>query len=261
MKLSFTKTVMVTGASSGIGKATATLFAKRGYRVILTGRRKEKLELLQAKFMRKYAVESKVLVFDIRNKKECKKAIDSLDKDWKNIDILVNNAGLAKGLAPINSGKIEDWETMIDTNIKGLLYMTRYVSPMMVKNHDGHIINVCSTAGHGVYAKGNVYCATKYAVDALSKSMRLDLVPNGIRVSQVSPGAVEETEFAINRFNGDSEKAKIYEDYNPLTSKDVAETIYYVATRSKHVNIHDIILTGTQQSGTSTFDKSGRKYD
>ena len=261
MKLSFTKTVMVTGASSGIGKATATLFAKRGYRVILTGRRREKLELLQAKFMRKYAVESKVLVFDIRNKKECKKAIDSLDKDWKNIDILVNNAGLAKGLAPINSGKIEDWETMIDTNIKGLLYMTRYVSPMMVKNHDGHIINVCSTAGHGVYAKGNVYCATKYAVDALSKSMRLDLVPNGIRVSQVSPGAVEETEFALNRFNGDSEKAKIYEDYNPITSKDVAETIYYVATRKKHVNIHDLIITGTQQSGTSTFDKSGRKYD
>lgn len=261
MKLPYTKTVMVTGASSGIGKATATLFAKRGYRVILTGRRKERLDELQAKFMRKYAIESKVLVFDIRNKKECKKAVDSLEKEWKNIDILVNNAGLAKGLAPINTGKIEDWEIMIDTNIKGLLYMTRYVSAMMVKNHDGHIINVCSTAGHGVYAKGNVYCATKYAVDALSKSMRLDLVPLGVKVSQVSPGAVEETEFALNRFNGDSEKAKIYEDYNPITSKDVAETIHYVATRKKHVNIHDLIITGTQQSGTSTFDKSGRKYD
>lgn len=261
MILPYVKTVMITGASSGIGKATATLFAKRGYNVIITGRRAEKLNDLKAKLRRKYAIECHVLIFDVRNKKACKKAIESLSPEWHNIDILINNAGLAKGLAPINSGKIEDWETMIDTNVKGLLYMTRYISAHMVKQGHGHIINVCSTAGHEVYAKGNVYCATKYAVDALTKGMRLDLTALGIKVSQVSPGAVEETEFAITRFDGDAQKAKIYDDYNPLTSKDVADVIHYVATRPRHVNIHDVVVTGAQQASSTVIDRSGRIYD
>ncbi len=261
MKSLFTRVALVTGASSGIGKATATLFAKRGYHLIITGRREQKLLDLKAKLKRKYAVKVKVLVFDIRSKKACKKAIESLEGPWKNIDILINNAGLAKGFAPIESGIIEDWETMIDTNIKGLLYMSRFITQGMVSRGNGHVINVCSTAGHEVYPNGNVYCATKYAVDALSKSMRLDLAKKGIRVSQVSPGHVEQTEFALTRFDGDTERAKIYEDFNPLTSKDVAELIYFIATRAKHINIHDIVASGSQQASSTVIDRSGRKFD
>lgn len=256
--MQFSKKVMVTGATSGIGKATATLYAKRGYDIIITGRREERLQEIKQRLKKKYAVKVKALVFDIRNKQAAKEAYSKLDKDWKKIDILVNNAGLAKGLAPIHKGKVDDWEQMIDTNVKGLLYMTRLVTPGMVKRKRGHVLNVCSTAGHEVYPNGNVYCATKYAVDALTKSMRVDLHKYGIKVSQVSPGHVEQTEFALVRFDGDAERSKIYEQFTPLRSKDVAEIIYFMTTRPAHVNIQDILVMGTQQASSNHIDRSGR---
>ena len=259
MKAPYSKIVLITGATSGIGKATSARFAKQGYNLILTGRRLSILEELKKKYKRKYAIKVKILSFDIRDAAVTKKAVNSLDSNWKKIDILLNNAGLAKGFDPIHKGKLADWETMIDTNVKGLLYMTRLISPGMVKRRSGHIINICSTAGHEVYPKGNVYCATKHAVDALTKGMRLDLTEYGIKVSQISPGAVEETEFALNRFDGDAEKAKIYEDYNPLTSRDVARTIYFVATQPTHVNIQDVLMMGSQQASSTQIDRSGRK--
>ena len=258
MKNPIAKTIMVTGATAGIGRATATLFAKRGFNVIVTGRRGEKLKSLAEKLSRKYAVESVALKFDIRDKEACKKAWNTLNSNWKKVDILINNAGLASGLDFIHKGDLNDWETMIDTNVKGLLYMTRLVSPGMVKRKGGFIINVCSTAGHEVYPKGNVYCASKHAVDALTHSMRLDLHTHGVRVGQVSPGMVEETEFAEVRFHGDKEKAKIYEDFKPLASKDVAEIIFFMATRPKHVNIQDVLVMGTQQASSVFVDRSGR---
>lgn len=252
------KTALVTGATSGIGRATATIFAKHGYNVIITGRRKERLTELKEKLSRKYGVDIIALQFDIRDHNAVKKAWKSLKRDWTKVNVLVNNAGLAKGFNPIHEGDTEHWETMIDTNVKGLLYITRLVSPGMVERRTGHIINVCSSAGHEVYPKGNVYSATKYAVDALTKSMRLDLYTYGIRVGQVSPGHVEETEFALVRFDGDEQKASIYNDFVPLRSKDVADAIYYMASRPKHVNIQDIRLFSTQQAGSNFIDRSGR---
>jgi NADP-dependent 3-hydroxy acid dehydrogenase YdfG len=251
----------ITGATSGIGKQTAKLFAKKGYDLILTGRRVKKLEKAKHVLENKYAIDVVILSFDIRDFEACKQAIEGLAENWKKIDVLVNNAGLAKGFAPIHEGSIDHWNTMIDTNVKGLLFISRLVSPLMVQNQSGHIINVCSTAGHEVYPNGNVYCASKYAVDALTKSMRLDLHKFNIRVSQVSPGHVEETEFALVRFDGDKEKAKIYNDFNPLTSKDVAETIYFIASRKSYINIQDILLMGTQQANSNFIDKTGRKFD
>lgn len=255
------KVVMITGATSGIGKATAKIFAKGGYNLIITGRREKRLEETKKKYTTKYGVKIKSLCFDVRNLKACKAALASLKSDWKKIDILVNNAGLASGLDLIHEGSIDDWETMIDTNVKGLLYMTKLISPGMVKRKTGHIINVCSTAGHEVYPKGNVYCASKHAVNALSKAMRIDLHTYGIRVSQVSPAHVEETEFALVRFHGDKKKSKIYEDFNPLKSSDVANTIYYIARQPKHINIQDIVLMGTQQANSLFTDRSGRRFD
>jgi NADP-dependent 3-hydroxy acid dehydrogenase YdfG len=252
------KIAFITGATSGIGQATAKIFAKNGYCLVLTGRRKNRLDEIKQKLVGKYGVDIVTLCFDIRDNNATKRAFKTLKAEWKNIDILVNNAGLAKGFDPIHEGKIEDWETMIDTNIKGLLYITRLVSPEMVKHQKGHIINICSTAGHEVYPNGNVYSATKYAVDALTKSMRLDLYKHGIRVSQVSPGHVEETEFALVRFDGDEKRAKIYEDFTPLTAKDVAETIFFITTRPKHVNIQHVLMMGTQQAGSNFIDRSGR---
>lgn len=254
-------TVLITGATSGIGKATAYEFAAKNYRLILTGRRADRLESIQLDIQNQYQIPVETLVFDVRIYEEVQQALSSLDESWKPIDILVNNAGLARGLAKIYDGDIEHWDTMIDTNIKGVLHMSKIISKDMVKRGQGHIINVCSTAGKEVYQKGNVYCATKFAVDALTKAMRLDLYQDGIRVSQVSPAHVEETEFALVRFDQDADKAKIYEDFNPLTSRDVAETIYFIASRPAHVNIQDILVMGTQQAGSSHLDRSGRKYD
>lgn len=249
---------MITGATSGIGMTTAKTLAKQGYNLIITGRRQEKLNEIEQKLSSKYGVEIKTMCFDIRNNEAVVKAFNLLDNKWNNIDILVNNAGLAKGFTPIHEGKLEDWETMIDTNIKGLLYITRLVTPNMVKKRQGQIINVCSTAGHDVYPNGNVYSATKFAVDALTNSMRLDLYKHNIRVGQVSPGHVEETEFALVRFDGDKESAKIYEDFTPLKAKDVANAIQFMISQPKHVNIQHILLMGTQQAGSNFIDRSGR---
>lgn len=259
MKPSLKKIVLITGATSGIGAATAKIFAKNGYDLIITGRRKEKLEEAKQKFNKKYGVEVLTLCFDIRDNNAVKKAWKSVKAEWKNIDILVNNAGLAKGFNPIHEGSLDHWETMIDTNVKGLLYITRLVTPDMVKNQKGHIINICSTAGFEMYPNGNVYSATKAAVDALTRSMRLDLYKHGVKVSQVSPGHVEETEFALVRFDGDAQKARIYDDFTPLRSKDVADTIFFVATAPKHVNIQHVLLMSTQQAGSNFIDRSGRK--
>ncbi len=253
--------VLITGATSGIGKASAFEFAKHGHALILCGRRDDRLQSLKLELQSKYPVPVFTLCFDIRSFKDVEQSISTLPQDFVRIDVLLNNAGLASGLDYIHEGDIEDWETMIDTNIKGLLYITRILTPDMVTRKSGHIINICSTAGKDPYAKGNVYSATKAAVDMLTKSIRLDLYTHGIRVSQIAPGMVEETEFAKVRFHGDIQKASIYENFNPLKSADVAEIIYFTASRPTHVNIQDILVMGNQQAGSNFVDRSGRKYE
>lgn len=251
-------TVLITGATSGIGRATALEFARHGHRVILTGRRGERLDALRQTLGDEFDTDVFTLEFDVRDPEAVRRHLEALPEAWQNIDLLINNAGLAKGLAPVHEGDWDHWDTMIDTNIKGLLYVTRCVAPGMVRRRRGHIINVGSAAGKEVYPKGNVYCATKFAVDALTRAIRLDLHAHNIRVSQVSPGHVEETEFAITRFDGDAEKARIYDDFQPLKASDVAEAIYFIATRPAHVNIQDIWMYGTQQASTTVVDRSGR---
>lgn len=242
----------ITGASAGFGKATAELFAQNGWDVVITGRRKTRLEVLERQLKEKHNIDVLALAFDVRNPDEVKKAIESLPEKWKNIDLLVNNAGLAAGLGPVHEGLLSDWEDMIDTNIKGLLYMTRAIAPMMVKNGKGHIVNIGSIAGKEVYANGNVYCATKHAVDALTKATRIDLVSHGIKVTQIAPGMAE-TEFSIVRFKGDDEKAKsVYKGLQPLTAQDIADTIWWVASRPAHVNINDIVIMPTAQANSTT---------
>ncbi len=248
---------LITGASSGIGRETARRFARAGYRLILCGRRKDRLKLLQKELQDNHGIEAITLAFDLRKYEACKKAYEQLEGEWQNIAVLINNAGLALGLNPIHEGRIEDWDTMIDTNIKGLLYITRLVSPGMVERGHGHIINIGSTAGKEVYPKGNVYCATKFAVEALTRAMRIDLYPYGIKVGQVCPGHVE-TEFAKVRFYGDEEKAKIYEDFMPLQAEDVAELIYLLVAQPQHVNIQDLLVMAKQQAGSNFIDRSGR---
>lgn len=250
--------VLITGATSGIGRATAEVFAQHGHRLILTGRRTERLSAMNRELEEKYGTDTLMLPFDVRDQRTAQHIFDSLPESWQNIDILLNNAGLAKGLAPIHEGDLEHWETMIDTNIKGLLYVTRAIAPGMVRRRRGHIINISSSAGKEVYANGGVYCATKFAVEALTRAMRLDLHQHNIRVSQVSPGHVEETEFAITRFDGDAERAKIYNDFQPLKASDVADAIYFIATRPAHVNIQDIWMFGTQQASATVINRSGR---
>ncbi len=252
------KVVMITGATSGIGKATAELFAEHGYDLVLTGRRFSRLFKLKEELEAKHSGKVQLLPFDVTSSAAVAAAVNELDEAWKNVDILINNAGLALGFEPIHEGNLEDWDTMIDTNVKGLLYMTRAISPYMVKNKKGHIINISSIAGKEVYPNGGVYCATKHAVEALTKSMRIDLHKHNIRVSQIAPGHVEETEFAKVRFHGDEERAKIYEDFVPVNSRDIAESIYFLATRPAHVNIQDIFIMGTQQASATITDRSGR---
>ena len=252
------RNALITGATSGIGRATAEIFAKKGYNIIITGRRAKKLQNVAEKISKKYAVNVLALNFDVRELKEVKKAVSKLKGQWKDIDVLVNNAGLAKGFDEIHEGDIEDWEIMIDTNLKGLLYMTRSIAPLMVKRRKGHIINIASTAGKEVYPKGNVYCATKHAVDALTKAMRIDLHKYNLRISQVAPGHVEQTEFAVVRFDGDKDKAKIYEDFTPVNSKDIAKIVYFIASQPKHVNIQDILVMGTQQANSNFINREGR---
>ena len=252
--------VLVTGATSGIGKSTAQLFAKNGYDIIISGRRKERLESVSKELQATYKAKVLTLCFDVRNFSEVENAIKSIPAEFKNIDILVNNAGLAAGLSAIQSGDLSHWERMIDTNIKGLLYMTREVCKGMIERKKGHIVNIGSIAGKEVYANGNVYCATKHAVDALNKGMRIDLLPHHIKVTAVNPGMVE-TEFSIVRFDGDEEKAKsVYNVMQPLKPEDIAETIYWVATRPAHVNINDvIIMPSVQASATNVIRDSNAK--
>ena len=256
---SIEKTVLITGATAGIGKATAEVFARNGYKVIVTGRRQERLNEISEILYEEYDVPVLPLAFDVRDQEAVNAVFNGLAEEWKNIDILINNAGLSRGLQPIHEGSTEDWDTMIDTNVKGLLYITKVISPSMVKRKSGHIINVSSIAGTEVYPGGNVYSASKAAVSSLTRSMRLDLHKYNIRVSQVSPGHVEETEFARVRFDWDTEKAnKVYENFQPLKSSDVAETIYFIATRPTHVNIQDIYMYGTQQASATMIERSGR---
>jgi NADP-dependent 3-hydroxy acid dehydrogenase YdfG/Flp pilus assembly protein TadD len=235
------KVVLITGATSGIGKATAAVFAKNGFRLILTGRREERLDEIKTAFENDFNSQVQTLNFDVRNLEAVKKSVATLAPEWRNVDILINNAGLAKGLSPIHEGDVEDWNLMIDTNIKGLLYVTRAIAPYMVKRQKGHIINIGATAGKEVAANGNVYAATKHAVEALTKAMRLDLYKHNIRVSQVAPGNVEDTQFAADNANGNTEQA----NFQSLKSSDVAEAIYFIVTRPEYVNIQDIMLMGT----------------
>ncbi len=246
---------LITGASSGIGEATALLLAQNHFDIIITGRRNERLQELKDKIQTVSQAEILILNFDIRNLAENEAALNSLPDKWKNIDVLINNAGLAAGFSNIQDGVIDDWERMIDTNIKGLLYITRLVSNLMIKNGKGHIINISSIAGKETYPMGNVYCASKHAVQSLTKGMRLDLLKHGIKVSSVSPGAVE-TEFSVVRFHGDTERAKqVYNGFTPLNAGDIAETILFILTRPAHVNIDDILIMPTAQAYSRDFNR------
>ena len=242
---------LITGATSGIGEACANIFAENHYNLIITGRRRERLENLASGLREKFNVKILPLCFDLRKWKETSSIIKFLPDEWKEIDLLLNNAGLSLGLDPIHKGDVDDWETMIDTNIKGLLYMTRLIAPGMAGRAKGHIINIGSIAGKDVYLNGNVYCATKHAVDALTKAMRMDLLPYGIKVSQVAPGAAN-TEFSVVRFHGDQQRANsVYDGFEPLSARDVAEVVWFVASRPAHVNVNDILLMPAAQANAS----------
>ena len=242
---------MVTGATAGFGKAIAVHFAGQGYNIIITGRRKERLEELEKELLSLGPIRVLSLNFDVRNREQVASVIGSLPEEWKSIDILVNNAGLAVGLDHIDTGNIDDWDRMIDTNVKGLLYVTRAVAPLMVARNSGHIFNIGSIAGKENYENGNVYCASKSAVDSLSRSMRIDLLKNNIKVTQIAPGMAE-TEFSLVRFKGDEEKAKVpYKGIDALTADDIADVIYYCATLPAHVCINDLVITPTQQANVN----------
>lgn len=250
------KIALITGASSGLGKSISCKLAKEGYNVIITGRRQERLTELEKEIETHYDVEALSLVFDVRLYSEVEASINSLPEKWRNIDILVNNAGLAVGLNPVHQGIIDDWERMIDTNVKGLLYVTRLVSPRMVERRSGHIINIGSIAGKEVYQNGNVYCATKHAVDALNKAMRIDLLPYGVKVTQVCPGAVQ-TEFSLVRFKGDEQRANlVYEGFNPLIADDIANAVYYAVSQPANVDVQDILVMPTAQANSNLFHKN-----
>lgn len=248
------KVALITGATAGIGKAIAVKLAENKFDLILTGRRSARLDALKRVLEKKH-VHVNTLCFDIRSENEVKTAIENLSDVWKNIDVLVNNAGLSVGLDPIQDGDTDDWNRMIDTNLKGLLYVTRSVVPLMRERVKGHILNIGSIAGKEVYSNGNVYCATKHAVDALTKAMRIDLVQYGIRVSQICPGAVE-TEFSIVRFKGDKARAdKVYEGYENLLAEDVAECVAFCVSRPPHVTINDMVVMPTAQASATIFHK------
>ena len=249
------KIALITGATSGIGRAVADIFAENKYNLIVTGRRSERLQELKAALEQQHGISVLALCFDVRNNDEVVRNIASLPVEWRNIDVLVNNAGLAVGLNHIQDGVLDDWERMIDTNIKGLLYVTRAVSPLMIARNSGHIVNICSIAGKEVYENGNVYCATKHAVDALSKAMRIDMLGHNIKVTNVCPGAVE-TEFSIVRFKGDTQRAAgTYKGIEPLTGRDIAECIYFAVSLPKHVCINDMMIMPTAQADSRTFNR------
>jgi len=247
------KTALITGATSGIGKATAELFTKQGFKLVLCGRRQERLEQLMNELGRDTAIH--ILNFDVRNREAVFSAIESLPEEFSQIDILVNNAGNAHGLDPIDKGNPDDWEAMLDINVKGLLYMSKAIIPQMVERKSGHIINIGSTAGKEVYPNGNVYCASKHAVDAINQGMRIDLNAYGIRVGAVNPGLVE-TEFSDVRFKGDTERASnVYKGFQPLKPEDIADIILFVVTRPYHVNIADLVVMPTAQASSTIVKK------
>jgi len=238
---------LITGATSGIGKATAKILAANNFDVIITGRRKELLAETGKEIKEETGSNVMTLVFDVRNKIEVDEAIDRLPDEWKKISLLINNAGLASGLEPLNEGNFEDWEKMIDTNVKGLLFVSRKVSNLMIPQKKGQIINISSIAAKETYPNGNVYCASKHAVEALTKGMRLDFLKHNIKVGSISPGMVE-TEFSVVRFHGDKEKASnVYHGMEPLTANDIAEAILFMVNRPAHVKIDDIVIMPTAQ--------------
>lgn len=250
------KIVFITGATSGIGKACAQKFAAENYNLILTGRRQERLEELKNNLRVKYSIKITTLCFDVREREQVFAKVNSLPAEWQNINILINNAGLALGKDPFDDANLDDWEIMMDTNVNGLLYVTRAVLPFIIKAGNGHIINMGSVAGKEVYENGNVYCASKFAVDALNKSMRIDLLKHGIKVTGIHPGAVE-TEFSLIRFKGNEDKAAAaYKDLVPLTPEDIAGTIFYCASLPAHVCINDLVITCLQQAGSYYFYRS-----
>jgi len=248
------KIALITGATSGIGEACAHIFAQQGYQLVLLARRADRLEKLAHHLEDKYAISIQQVIADVREKQSLNEALEALPDTWKKVDVLINNAGLSQGLDPIDQGNTDDWDTMIDTNVKGLLYVTKIVSNWMIPNQLGHIVNIGSIAGKEVYPNGNVYCASKHAVDALNKGMRIDLLPHGIKVTAINPGMVE-TEFSVVRFKGDEDKAKkVYDGLEPLIADDIADAIWYVVSRPKHVNINDMLIMPSAQA-TATIVK------
>lgn len=248
------KIALITGATSGIGQATALKAAEAGFEIIITGRREDRLQQLAAEIRQKGS-EVLSLCFDVRDAEAVKKAIENLDDKWKNIAVLVNNAGLAVGVSPLQEGILDDWERMIDTNVKGLLYVTRAVAPLMIQKNSGHIVNIASIAGKEVYPGGNVYCATKHAVDALSRAMRTDMLKHNIKVTNIAPGMVE-TEFSLVRYKGDAAAAKnVYKGTTPLTNEDIADTILFAITRPAHVCLNDIVIMPTAQANSRDVNR------
>jgi NADP-dependent 3-hydroxy acid dehydrogenase YdfG len=252
-----TRTILITGATSGFGEATARRFAAEGWRTIITGRRKERLIALQNELIGLHGTDRvHALHFDVRDQNAVATAVASLPTAWSEVDVLVNNAGLAAGLETFQEGKLDDWERMLDTNVKGLLYVTKAIVPGMIGRGKGHIINIGSTAGKEVYPKGNVYCASKHAVDALSRAFRQDLLPHGIKVTQLAPGMAE-TEFSIVRFGGDAARAgKVYEGIEPLRGEDIANLAWFVATLPPHVCVNDLVVTPTAQANSTTVHRT-----
>ena len=250
------KIALITGATSGIGAACAETFAQQGYSLILVGRRANLLEENAGQLKSRYDINIQTLVADVRDKENLSQTLESLPAEWKQVDVLINNAGLSQGLDPIDKGDTNDWDTMIDTNVKGLLYVTKIVSNWMIPQKRGHIINIGSIAGKEVYPNGNVYCASKHAVDALNKGMRIDLLPYNIKVTAINPGMVE-TEFSLVRFKGDEERAKnVYKGFEPLLAQDIADAIWFVVSRPAHVNINDMLIMPTAQASATITNKN-----
>lgn len=246
---------LITGATSGIGEACSELFSMNGYDLIITGRRKDRLDRLAERLKEAYQNDVLQLSFDVRELEEVKNALDSRSEEWKDIDVLINNAGLALGLDSIQEGSIEDWDRMIDTNVKGLLYVSRLILPEMINRGFGHVLNIGSTAGKDVYGRGGVYCATKHAVDALSRGMRIDLLGTGIKVTQISPGAAQ-TEFSEVRFKGDKQRAdSVYDGYKPLSAMDIAEACLYSTNLPEHVCINDLVITAVAQADSHNIHR------
>lgn len=250
------KTALVTGVTSGFGRAFALRLAKLGYRLVITGRRNERLMELATLLQREYNTEVFPLCFDVRNHDACYQAIGSIPEKFSKIDLLVNNAGLAAGASPFNESDIDDFERMIDTNVKGLLYITKLIVPGMIQQKSGHIVNISSIAGIEVYPNGNVYCATKHAVNAITKGLRIDLVKHGIKVSSISPGLAE-TEFSVVRYHGDADKAKaVYSGIVALDAEDIADILEFIVTRPDHVSINDVQVNPRQQANTYVIDRN-----